>query len=257
MTDTCLSAGLSRGARRLAAPVAALLVLLPLAGGADADSAKLPVMPAKLASTATTCTRASPATVNSAPWTQQNLDLAKAHQFGEGAGVTVAVVDTGVAPQAGPLARRVTASGAAAQDCVGHGTFVAGLIAAAQDTNSGFSGTAPRARILAERGTDELGAPSAALVAAGIRAAADSGAEVVYVSAAFPEETAALKSAVAYAQSREALLVAPAAPDGTDDTASAGATGAPAPFWPASAPGVLSVEDVDIDGLRPQDAFVP
>ncbi|WP_219818817.1 S8 family serine peptidase, partial [Streptomyces sp. SM5] len=62
--------------------------------------------------------------------------------------VTVAVIDTGVASSAAALKGRVTSRGEGGEDCVGHGTFVANLVAGAGGGTPGLSGVAPRARVL-------------------------------------------------------------------------------------------------------------
>ncbi len=75
---------------------------------------------------------------------------------GAGAGVLVALVDTGVAPHP-RLAGRVSDGGdfvagrSALDDCDGHGTAVAGLIAAAPSGADLVQGRAPAARLLAVR----------------------------------------------------------------------------------------------------------
>jgi hypothetical protein len=167
------------------------------------------------------------------------LSLPQAWKLSQGAGATVGVVDTGVSTTVPALSGRVTALGAAANDCVGHGSFVAGLIAAGPTTGVAFEGVAPQARIVAVRGTSERGVPSAALLAAGIRSAVDHGAGVVAVPFALASGEAELTAAVRYATAHDALVVAPAAPDVTSSSATA--TPAARAYWPASAPGVLSV----------------
>ncbi|MEQ6027900.1 S8 family serine peptidase [Streptomyces salinarius] len=189
------------------------------------------------------------------PWAQRVLGLAKVDLLTEGAGITVGVVDTGVSPKAAGLSGRVTAQPGAGSDCVGHGTFVAGLIAAAPRPGIGFVGMAPAARIFATRGTDVAGNTDARTVARGIRAAVDAGCRVVTVSAALSRSDSSLASAVRYATAHDVLIVAPAVPDGTPSTQ--GATASPTPFWPAGAPDVLSVVDFGADGGRPDGAFEP
>ncbi|MEV6160694.1 S8 family serine peptidase [Streptomyces sp. NPDC052052] len=233
------------------APLAAALVL-PMAGpvgAADGQKVSLPVIPARLEA-GDPCTGGSGARATAVPWEQQSLQLDRTWTFGRGAGVKVAVVDTGVSDRAPALAGRVSGAG---QDCVGHGTFVAGLIAASPAKNVHVAGVAQESRIIAVRGTDDRGAATAASVAAGIRAATDAGAKVIQVSPALSAGSAALTSAVAYAADHDALIVAAATPD--PERASAGQESEPArDYWPASAPGVLSVIDMDASGGRPDGA---
>ncbi|MCL6674445.1 S8 family serine peptidase [Streptomyces panaciradicis] len=233
------------------------------ASGTSAQGIRLPVIPGALRSGAA-CTKASPTAMKVTPWTHNVLDLSGAWEFSRGAGVTVAVVDTGVAPGTRGLAGRVTAAGAAADDCVGHGSFVAGLIAGAAGGGSGadFSGIAPQARILAVRGTDPLGRTDADRVAAGIRTAADARAQVIAVPLTLTSGGAALTSAVRYAAAHDCLVVAAAAPDSAPaagaGTASASADSVrPRRYWPAAERGVLSVVDFGPDGTRPKDAPQP
>ncbi|GGR86144.1 hypothetical protein GCM10010269_26660 [Streptomyces humidus] len=249
------------GARRALRVVVALLPVLAAvagppaaAGAATGTPVRLPVMPSRLAAGAA-CTGGSATVARATPWEQRSLELTRVREFASGAGVTVAVVDTGVSLKAPPLAGRVAAAGQAGDDCVGHGTFVAGLIAAAPVKGVAFAGAAPQARVLAVRGTDERGAATAATVAAGIRAAVDAGARVIAVSPAVPRSSAALRSAVSHAVGHDALIVAAAAPDAPRDSTSSAAP--PADYWPAGEPGVLSVVDVDVQGRRPRGAVVP
>jgi subtilisin family serine protease len=243
-----------RAGRIPAAALLAAAMVLPAAGPAAADGEKvrLPVMPARL-DAGDPCTGGSKARATAVPWEQQNLQLARTWTFGRGAGVKVAVVDTGVSAQAPTLAGRVSAVGSAGSDCVGHGTFVAGLIAAAPAKNVRVAGVAQESRIIAVRGTDERGAATAASVAAGIRAATDAGAKVIQVSPALAADSAGLASAVRYAASHDALIVAAATPDPARSSLGREPE-PPRDYWPASAPGVLSVIDMDARGARPDGA---
>ncbi|MFI0778985.1 S8 family serine peptidase [Streptomyces sp. NPDC021212] len=249
----------ARSPRRTAARAvaAALLTTVPLAAQAPpatADSVELPAIPAVLAPDKP-CTKASGETARDEPWTRQALGLSRGWQLADGHGVTVGVVDTGVGTDIPALTGRVTAAGGAATDCVGHGSFAAGLIAAAPGKGSGVAGAAPAARILAVRGTDTRGNPTAEQLATGIRAAVDGGAKVVYVGRAVPTGKALLTAAVAYATKRDALVVAPFAPDAMPDDPETNKPAEPAPwYWPADAPGVLSVMDYGPDGTRPDNA---
>ncbi|WP_405815189.1 S8 family serine peptidase [Streptomyces sp. NBC_01390] len=236
-----------------------VLLAAPAASAADGSPVRLPVMPSRLDAD-DACTGTSAERATSVPWEQQSLQLPRAWQFSAGAGVTVAIVDTGVSTTAPALKGRVTAVGEAGQDCVGHGSFVAGLIAATTTDGVRFAGVAQQARVVAVRGTDARGTATAASVAAGIRAAVDAGAKVIEVSPALERGSAALTSAVEDAVAHDALVVAAAVPDPPAKRSAASASGdvpVPRAYWPAAQEGVLSVVDVDAKGGRPDNALVP
>ncbi len=236
---------------------AALLAAAPLAvqtPPAAADSVELPALPTALAPDEP-CTGASSETAREKTWTRQALNLNRSWSLADGHGVTVGVVDTGVGTDIPALKGRVEAIDDAGTDCVGHGSFAAGLIAAAPEKGVGVAGAAPAARILAVRGTDKRGKPTAKELAQGIRAAVDGGATVVYVGRAVPGGKEELTAAVEHATKRDALVVAPFAPDALPKDPGTGKTAKPAPaYWPAAAPGVLSVMDYGPDGTRPKNA---
>ncbi|MBV9032348.1 MAG: type VII secretion-associated serine protease mycosin [Pseudonocardiales bacterium] len=90
------------------------------------------------------------------PAAQQLLRIRRAQEFATGRGQLVAVIDSGVQPHP-RLLGRLTDGGDYIEnrsglfDCDGHGTVVAGLIAAAPDAATGFVGVAPAAQILSIR----------------------------------------------------------------------------------------------------------
>ncbi len=88
---------------------------------------------------------------------------ADAQRFATGAGVTVAVIDTGVngSPRvpAEPGGDFVDAGGNGMSDCDSHGTLTASIIAGRPAPTDGFIGIAPDARILSLRQTSEAFQP--------------------------------------------------------------------------------------------------
>ncbi|GGV70880.1 peptidase S8 [Streptomyces griseoloalbus] len=221
---------------------------------ADGKGQELPGMPSALDPEAdqVACTPASREQAKKQDWSRQRLDLDRLHRHNTGAGVTVALIGTGVAPGAAGLADRVTASGAAADDCVGHGTFLAGLIAGTGGDAPRLAGVAPGAELLALRGTDERGRASADLVVAALDEATEAGAAVIAVAVALPSRDKELTRAVAEARGEGAVVVAAATPDpprgGTDEIPSR-------TYWPAGEPGVLSVADMLPSGARPDNSL--
>ncbi|WP_309134936.1 S8 family serine peptidase [Cellulomonas sp.] len=213
--------------------------------------------PAGPAAAATT-TGCEPGNVQWAEQTPPALDLLQAElawTVTRGGGVLVAVVDSGVDASNAHLTDALTggldlvgdglgANGYA--DLHGHGTAVAGTIAAREVATSKVVGLAPEARLLSVRvfaaddeKTREAGfGPSAARLAEGIRAAADAGAQVIAVAMSSPDEDPALADAVAYADARGSLVVASAG----------NAAGDAGVRYPAAAPAALGVTAVDAAG---------
>lgn len=159
-----------------------------------------------------------------------------------GRGVTIAVLDTGVAPDPTFGTGRLstldiglgTAPGTGTDD--GHATSVASLAAGASPD---APGVAPAANILSVRVTDATGTSDIFTIAQGIIAAVDAGANVINVSLGGYATDATLNSAIAYAQQHNAVVVAAA---GNDQAAQL--------TWPAADPGVVSVGAVDKAGQQ-------
>jgi membrane-anchored mycosin MYCP len=178
-------------------------------------------------------------------WGQDVMRLPDAWRFATGKGQTVAVIDTGVNPHP-RLAGRLVGGGDYVEggkngtfDCDGHGTEVAGIIAASDDPNSAFEGVAPDATILSIRQTSSNyqtadpsypgGSRPAGTVdtaARAIRVATDRGANVINVSitaCSTPDQVRGnawrgLQAAVHYAVQHNVVVVAAAGNTKTDTT---------------------------------------
>lgn len=189
-------------------------------------------------------------------WPLQALHVREAWSAGRGDGVVVATIDTGADPASPELAGQLLpavhldpGTGAVVAgyraDQIGHGTHVAGIIAA-KDDGRGISGIAPGAKILPINvdTSDDL---TGKQVAAAITYASTHGAKVINLSLGFADvasgaaDVKAICTAVTAALARRVVVVAAAGNDGT------GSNNAEAP---ASCPGAISVAAVDTD-LRP------
>jgi hypothetical protein len=172
----------------------------------------------------------------------------------KGAGVTVAVVDSGVLGNHEDLAGSVLqgtdfvnpAGGNGWNDQCFHGTFVGGLIAAHVGNGLGIAGAASAVKILPVRVLDGEGDGSSANVAAGIVYSVDHGARVINLSLGGTFADPGVHAAVEYAVSKGAVVVAAAGNSGAGSDAAH-----PSPnIYPAAFPEVIAVGAVDSFGQR-------
>jgi type VII secretion-associated serine protease mycosin len=183
--------------------------------------------------------------IRDAQWYLRFLDVSKAHQISQGAGVVVGLVDTGVDGTHPDLTGNVTQGtevffgnkgGNGWTDEDGHGTAMAGLIAAhghGPGNADGVLGIAPKATILPVR----AGIVNVA-TGPGIRWATDHGARVISLSVGDTDQSTENERAVAYAIQHDVVLVA--AVGNSPDTQQV--------IYPAAYPGVLAVGGVDQSG---------
>ncbi|WP_433477456.1 S8 family serine peptidase [Spirillospora sp. CA-142024] len=188
------------------------------------------------------------------------LGMDAAWKITKGAGVTVAVVDSGVDPQQPDLRGKVTTGpnmlaeiDAGTQPKRLHGTGMASLIAGrghGTGGGSGVIGMAPEAGILAIRSIGEkedasfvryrTSEKADTAVARGIRYAADHGADVINLSLGKNEEVPEEREAIGYAIGKGVVVVSAVGNDGEDPGALDGDGFAPYSY-PASYPGVIAV----------------
>ena len=132
-----------------------------------------------------------------------------------GAGVIVAVIDTGVDATHPDLVGRVLPEidllPEVTPDAIDndHGTRVASLVAASLNA-AGMAGVAPEAQILPVAALDPSGVGDSSTVARAIIAAADAGARVINLSLGGPDPDPVLDEACVYAYTKGAVLVAAA-----------------------------------------------
>ncbi|MFF4891300.1 type VII secretion-associated serine protease mycosin [Micromonospora chersina] len=235
--------------RPTARPALAVLVTLLVAG--------FPAAPAAARAPSACAAPPAPARpVAEQPWPQQRYAPDRLAPLATGAGVVVAVVDSGVDRSHPQLAGRVLdgvdfldPGGDGTRDCAGHGTGVASIIAAAPRPGVAFRGLAPDARILPVRvseqqvveGRESGRTVGAADFARAIRWAVDHDADVLNLSVVLYADDPAVRAAVAYAVRRDVVVVAAAG--NLHDS------GDPRPY-PAAYDGVLGVGAIGADGTR-------
>ncbi|MER5937471.1 type VII secretion-associated serine protease mycosin [Streptomyces sp. NPDC001928] len=188
--------------------------------------------------------------IKSTPWSLQRILLDQLWAQATGKGVKVAVIDTGVDDSNKQLSSAVAGGktfvdGPATKDIEGHGTRVAGIIAARPLKGTGFVGIAKDATILSYRytGGEEKQGNSGTMSAA-IKAAVAAGAKIINISSdtANRKDNGPLRAAVAAAVDSGALIIAAAGNDGAD--------GKSADTYPASYDGVLAVAASDRNDER-------
>jgi type VII secretion-associated serine protease mycosin len=175
-------------------------------------------------------------------WHLDFLNIEQVHQISTGKGVIVGVIDTGVDGGHPDLAGRLLPGldltflekPNALEDLDGHGTAMAGLIAA----HGHALGIAPDATILPVRTTTDAEIGDLRTDAEGIYWAVDNGATVLCLAFAHPEPDVFLERAIRYALDHDVVVVA-AVGNAPDDTG---------PVYPAAYEGVIGAAGVDRDG---------
>ncbi|EKX61578.1 type VII secretion-associated serine protease mycosin [Streptomyces ipomoeae] len=199
------------------------------------------------------------------PWSLQRVLLDELWSQSKGEGVRVAVIDTGVDVRNVQLKDAVDASSGAnflpakddkgqpidrgkangTTDSVGHGTRVAGIIAARPDKGTGFVGLAPEATIIPIKQNDAEGHGTTKTLVQAIRHAMAEKAQVINISqdtANAVEPDPSLKQAIDAALARNIVVVASAGNDGLG--------GNDKKTYPASYEGVLAVAASDRNNER-------
>lgn len=158
-------------------------------------------------------------------WYLSAMQAEKMWKSSTGKGVKVAVVDSGVNPRTASLDGKVlldevpaSAAYGATDDYGGHGTTMAELIAGSGKGDS-LKGLAPDARIIPVRVvlkalTDKQERAKTASIPDGIRAAADSDAQIINLSLGGEFSDPELKDSIKYAHAKGKLIFAAVGNDG-------------------------------------------
>lgn len=156
-----------------------------------------------------------------------------------GTGITVAVLDSGVDFQHPDLANQLLTTGwdfvnddSNADDDNGHGTQVAGIIAARTNNLVGIAGIAYLAKIMPVKVCNAAEACELYHIAGGIIHAVDRGARIINLSLGSTAPSSTMEAAIHYALSRNVVVIAAAGNTGTTGND---------PIYPAFYPGVISI----------------
>jgi subtilisin family serine protease len=193
-------------------------------------------------------------------WAMFAFPFSALWQCGRGAGITVAVVDSGVQANHPDLAGRVRPGAAIVNGVVqidggrtdvnGHGTHVAGIVGAGEN-GVGVVGVAPQVTILPVRVLNAQGVGPNSDIGKGITWAVDHGAKVINVSIGSDTKSASVTTAVGYAVDHGVTVVAAAGNGGTTGNH---------PRYPAALPEVIAVgallETGDIAPYSTNGAYV-
>ncbi len=202
-------------------------------------------------------------------WVLSLMDVQAAWQVTMGAGVTVAVLDSGVNGDVSDLSGSVingkdyTGAGTApsSPDWGVHGTWMASLIAGHGHDNGldGVIGIAPASRVLSIRVIPDRADPHYGKyehepetriqqsLANGIRFAVQHGAKVISMSIGYGAPSATVRQALQYAYSHGVVVVASAGNSG--GSTDADQQGQSPESFPADYPGVISVAAVNSSGV--------
>jgi len=156
----------------------------------------------------------------------------------KGTGVKVAILDTGIDLNHPDLAGKVVAQKVfvtnAIEDMFGHGTHVAGIIAADTNNAQGIAGVCPDCQLLIAKAMDDNGIGDGATMATAITWAADNGAKVINMSEGGAQDSQTQDAAINYAWNKGAVIIAAAGNNNSNQL-----------FYPAASANVVSVAATD------------
>ncbi|MEP0750804.1 S8 family peptidase [Trichocoleus sp. Lan] len=178
-------------------------------------------------------------------WNLRSINVESAWDETKGAGMTVAVIDTGIS-RVPDLKDTKFVQGYdfvnnrdQADDDNGHGTHVGGTVAQATNNGYGVAGIAYEASLMPLKVLSAEGGGTVADIAEAIKFAADNGADVINMSLGGGGESQVMQEAIDYAYNKGVVIVA-AAGNSNENSAS----------YPARYPHVIGVSAIDSAGEK-------
>lgn len=162
-------------------------------------------------------------------WSLETIGTEIAWEFSMGTGVVVAVLDTGIDTNHPDLKNNIVPGynfvddNTDVSDQCGHGTHVAGVIAAEANNDNGGIGIAHEAKIMPIKVIGETCRGSHSALMKGIKYAADQGVRILVITSGSTYRHTGVRDAILYAREKGALVVV-----------SAGNTGKEEEFYPGS-----------------------
>lgn len=220
-------------------------ILVAVCAAPAAAAADPPSLPAP----GNSCVGPSPVPVTGVPWATARMAPYQLWPLTQGAGVTVAILDTGVSAAASGLAGAVRPGTdvlthqRADSDCFGRGTALAHIVAGRPLTGSPMVGMAPAATVVPIRIVDNSGRFTVDGLTQGLRAAVAAQVDVILVGTGLPLNDGQLAGAVGDAARAGIPIVAP-----VDDAHPAIQGQVPAVWYPAAYDQVIAVGGFGTDG---------
>jgi thermitase len=172
-----------------------------------------------------------------------DVDAVEAWSVTKGSGTRVAVIDSGVAVNHDDISSKVVDRANFSDkkivvdedyDRYGHGTHVAGIVAATADNSIGVAGVCPGCAILDAKVLNDSGSGYSSAIANGINWAVSKGAKVINMSLGQRVSSRTLEIAVNNAWKQGVVIVA-----------AAGNAGTQAKIYPGAYPNVIAVAATD------------
>jgi subtilisin len=173
------------------------------------------------------------------PWGVRKIEAPDVWKRCQGEGIKVGIIDTGIDLGHPDLKDNIkeaysVVDGISADDDNGHGTHVAGIIAAL-DNDIGVVGVAPKAEIYSVKAFDKMGRGSVSDIIDALQWCVENKVHVINMSFGIGTNSRALKRAIGAAHRHKIIMVAAAGNSGARDSV----------LYPAKYPEVIAVAASD------------